>query len=104
MAEGDTAWTTYARLAELTTRLFFGLPEVFVMKALLDAPRETFLGGETHRVYQLDEDLVKRLRLFPVYVRKVRERERGGGLKRLPRSPNAPCPCVCVPGARGAEA
>ena len=70
-SESDTAWATHARLAELTVRLFFGLPEVFVMKALLNAPRQTFADGVSYPVLQRDDDIAERLQLLPKYVRLV---------------------------------
>ena len=35
----DPTWVAWKNLAETTVRLFYDLPELFVMKALLHAPR-----------------------------------------------------------------
>ena len=71
-SSSDASWEAYARLAEMTVMLFYGLPEVFVAKALLHAPRRhSNATGKLHPEYQLDEKISARLKLTQVYVRKI---------------------------------
>ena len=65
------AFNAYALLAETTVRLFYGLPEVFVMKALLSAPKRTTIDGTVRPELQLDEQIAERVRLDKAYTRKL---------------------------------
>ena len=68
----DPTWNAFASLAEMTVRLFYGLPEVFVIKALLHAPTRKHLGtGLFHPEFQQDEKIAARLKLYPKYVRQI---------------------------------
>ena len=68
----DPTWNAFASLAEMTVRLFYGLPEVFIIKALLHAPtRKHSETGLFHPEYQQDEKIAARLKLYPKYVREI---------------------------------
>lgn len=69
-ATDDPTWLAWQRLAETTVRLFYGLPEVFVIKVLLHAPhRFSEATGLSHPEYQAEEAIAERLKLSQVYVR-----------------------------------
>ena len=68
----DPTWLAWAKLVESTVRLFYGLPEVFIMKALLHGPRRVSkLTGNAHPEYQDDEAIAERIKLAHVYVRRL---------------------------------
>ena len=72
--DDEPVWQAYSRLALLTTRLFFGLPEYFVMKALLAAPRQRSIPDSPLPVdltWQLDDTIAERLKLDTKYVRRL---------------------------------
>ena len=61
-------WEPYERLALVTVRLFHGLPEYFVMQALLNGPRQQ-RGSVSHPELQLDDKIAERLHMTVRYVR-----------------------------------
>ena len=70
MADDEAAWAPFERLALMTVRLFYDLPEYYVMKALLAAPRQQRADG-SHPEWQLDDKIAQRLKMTPVFVRKL---------------------------------
>lgn len=63
------AASCHARVALTAARLFYGVPEFFLMKALLDAPLREECDCTKHPVLQLDDTLAARLRLPTKYTR-----------------------------------
>ena len=66
-----SAFEAWSSLAELTVRLFYGLPEFMVMKALLTAPRRKTIDDTVRPELQLDDDIAERVRLDKGYTRKL---------------------------------
>ena len=79
MAQLKAPLLPHERLALITVRLFHGLPEFYVMKALLTAPRQ-LRGAVEHPELQLDDRIAERLRMNVRYVRTLLARLKADGL------------------------
>ncbi len=77
--EDDANWAPYERLALMTVRLFHNLPEYYVMKAILTAPRQ-LRGAVSHPELQLDDRIAERLRMTMRYVRTLLAKLKADGL------------------------
>jgi len=75
----DDNWMPFERLALMTVRLFYNLPEYYVMKAILTAPRQ-LRGSNLHPELQLDDTIAERLRMTIRYVRSLLAKLKADGL------------------------